>query len=72
MTSGKKTISNSLRPKIENIKNMIRFTENPFDGSGSPFKTAISELRAEGVNIIHDRKMCRYYNKSTINPKWGY
>lgn len=72
MTSGSKKISNSLRPKIDAIKCMIRYSINPFDGSGSIFKTAIYELKKEGVNIMHDKKMCRYYNTKTISSKWGY
>lgn len=72
MTRGSKTISNSLRPKIENVKNMMRFAENPFDGSGIIFKTALSEIRKEGIEIVYDKTKCRYYNVKTINKKWEY
>lgn len=72
MTSGNKTISNSVRPQIDTLKSHFRFAKNPFDGSGYAFKTAISELKKEGVNIIRDKKMCRYYNSETVSLIWGY
>ena len=71
MQRGSKTISSSLRPKIDTIKCNIRFAKNPFDGD-SLVKTAIKELRAEGVNIIYNKDRCHYYNAETIDKKWGY
>ncbi len=67
-----KTISNSSRPVIDNLKNKFRFTSNPFDGNGYPFKQAISELRKEGIPIVYDKNMCRYYNKNTVSKNWNY
>lgn len=72
MTRGNKTISNSTRPQIDNLKCQLRYATNPFDGTGRIFKTAISELRKEGVSIIRDKDKCRYYNPLTVNVKWGY
>ena len=60
MAKGSKTISNSLRPKIDSIKCMIRYSIRPFDGTGYIFKTAIKELRNEGLNIKHQKDKCNY------------
>lgn len=60
MTRGSKTISNSLRPKIDSIKCMIRYSVRPFDGTGYIFKQAIKELREEGLNIVHQKEKCNY------------
>lgn len=71
MQKGKKTISNSLRGRVDTIKSNIRFSKNPFDGDGV-VKRAIAELRKEGVEIIYNPKKCHYYNPNTIDKKWGY
>ncbi|MBC5853255.1 hypothetical protein [Vibrio metschnikovii] len=60
MQRGAKTISNSHRREIENIKGNIRSSVRPFDGSGYPFKQAIKELRNEGVKITYVREKCHY------------
>lgn len=60
MQSGNKTISNSLRPKIDTVKCMIRYSIRPFDGSGYVFKQAVKELRQEGLNIRHNKEQCNY------------
>ena len=60
MSSGNKTISNSLRPRIDATKCIIRYSTRPFDGTGYVFKQAIRELRAEGVNIVHQKEKCNY------------
>lgn len=52
MRPGNKTISNSLRPQIDNIKSNIRGAVRPFDGTGRAFKQALVELRGEGM-VIH-------------------
>lgn len=72
MHTGSKRINPSFRAQIDTMKNNFRFINSPFDGVGYPFKQAIKELRKEGVDIIHDKKMCRYYNKKTISSIWGY
>jgi len=61
MYAGSRTISSSLRPQIDIIKNRIRFTKNKFDGTGYTFKQAIKELRQEGIKIKLDRKSYMYY-----------
>lgn len=71
MNRHSKRISNSLRPRIDTLKCMIRYAPAPFDGYGL-LKTAISELRKEGLVIIYDKQYCRYYNPQTIDKKWGY
>lgn len=60
MKSGSKTISSSLRPKIDTIKCIIRYSIRPFDGTGYVFKQAVKELREEGLNIIHQKDKCNY------------
>ncbi|MDX1296635.1 MAG: hypothetical protein R3260_00130 [Pseudomonas sp.] len=60
MRPGNKTISRSMRPQIETIKSNIRAAVRPFDGTGSAFKTAIKELRAEGVQITYVADKCHY------------
>jgi hypothetical protein len=72
MNRGSKRINPSLRPQIDTLKSKIRSSKSPFDGTGSAFKTALSELRKEGLEIIYDNKMCRYYNPKTIDIVWGY
>ncbi|MDN0082416.1 hypothetical protein QU487_06565 [Crenobacter sp. SG2305] len=60
MQRGSKTISNSMRPQIENLKANIRAAIRPFDGTGSAFKTALKELRAEGLRIVYVAEKCHY------------
>lgn len=72
MYKGAKTISRSWRPKIDTLKSEIRCATNPFDSDGYVFVTALKELRKEGLKIIRDRRMCRYYNADTIDKMWGY
>jgi hypothetical protein len=72
MMKGAKRINPNCRWQIETTKNLIRYANNPFDGSGYIFKQALSEIRKEGVPIIYDKKNCRYYNRETIDPRWGY
>lgn len=72
MKAGTKRINPSSRPQIDTLKSNMRFTTSPFDGDGNPFKTAIQELRKEGLNIVYDKAKCRYYNQKTISPIWGY
>ena len=62
----------SQKSEISDIKTRIRESKNPFDSDTTAFKKAIAELRKEGLNIIHDKKMCRYYNPLTIDKRWGY
>lgn len=71
MNRGAKRINPSGRAKIDTAKSLIRNATSPFDGDGF-VKTAISELRKEGFEIIYDRDKCRYYNTKTISPIWGY
>jgi hypothetical protein len=71
MNAGAKRINPSGRAKIDTAKNLIRFSTSPFDGGGF-VKTAISELRKEGIEIIYDKNKCRYYNTKTISSIWGY
>ena len=72
MPKGNKTICNNSVMRIATLKNNIRNSSNPFDGTGHIFKEAIKQLRKEGVAIIYDAVKCRYYNPVTIHPKWGY
>lgn len=60
MNRDSKTISRSMRPKIENMKCNIRAAVRPFDGSGSVFKTAIKELREEGIEIRYVAEKAHY------------
>lgn len=60
MQRGAKRISNSIRPQIDNIKSEIRGAVRPFDGCGSAFKTALQELRAEGIAIKYVAEKCHY------------
>lgn len=60
MVRGKKTISRSLRGQIDTLKSLIRNSTRNFDGTGSAFKKAISELRKEGVKIKYDRNRDDY------------
>jgi len=60
MNRDSKTISNSLRPKISTMKSLIRNSTRPFDGSGYVFKTALSELRKEGLKIQYIKDKCHY------------
>jgi hypothetical protein len=71
MTKDKKCICRNGRSKIDTLKNMMRFDTSPFDGTGY-FKTALAELRKEGVNIVFDKEKQRYYNPLTISKIWGY
>ena len=72
MKAGSKRINPSSRPQIDTLKSKMRFSTNPFDGTGHVFKQAIKELREEGINIKRDAKMCRYYNIQTVAKAWGY
>jgi len=72
MTKGKKRINPNSRGIIDSLKNKMRFAPNPFDGGGHPFKTAISELRKEGVEIKHNKNKQHYYNPKTVRKVWGY
>lgn len=47
----------------EIIKSNIRNAKGGFDGCGSPFKTAIAELRKEGLKIIYDNVKCLYFKE---------
>lgn len=60
MTKGAKTISRSWRREIDIIKNNILMTSKPFDGTGYPFKQAVSELRKEGLKIEYNREIASY------------
>lgn len=60
MRPGSKTISRSQRPQIENMKCNIRAAVRPFDGSGTVFKTAIKELREEGIVIRYIAEKAHY------------
>ena len=60
MRPGNKTISNSLRPQIENIKSNIRAAVRPFDGTVRPFKLALAELRGEGMTIHYVAEKAHY------------
>ena len=60
MTRGNKTIKGDSRGKIQTLKNMIRYSTRPFDGTGYVFKTAIAELRSEGINIKYIKDKCHY------------
>lgn len=71
MNRDAKCISSSGRGKIDTLKSNMRFATNPFDGSGF-FKTALAELRKEGVNIIFNKEKQHYYNPQTISKIWGY
>jgi len=72
MNKDKKRITTNAAMKVATIKSNMRNSINPFDGSGVWFNKALSELRKEGVNIVFDRKMHRYYNPVTIKQSWGY
>lgn len=72
MTRNNKSIKSNGRGVIDTLKSNIRHTSKPFDGSGYYFKTAITELKKEGLEIIYDNDKCRYYNKNTISPIYGY
>jgi hypothetical protein len=71
MYRGAKRINTSLRGRIDTVKVNIRSATSPFDGDVVMHR-AIAELRKEGVKIIYDRKMCRYYNAETVDESWGY
>lgn len=62
MYRGAKTISNSLRPRISTLKNLIRFSTCGFDGDRDShvFKTALKELRQEGLKIKYVKEKCHY------------
>jgi hypothetical protein len=72
MTRGAKRINPNCRGKIETVKNAMRYASAPFDGDGYIFRQALKEVRKEGAPIIYDPKNCRYYNRKTISPNWGY
>lgn len=60
MNRDAKTISCSQRPDIERVKSYIINSIRPFDGSGYVFKTALSELRKQGLNIVYIKEKCHY------------
>jgi hypothetical protein len=60
MNKDAKNIKVSLRPEIERVKGYIRDAKRPFDGDGYVFKTALKELRKEGLNITHIKEKCHY------------
>ena len=60
MNRDAKTIKCSLRPDIEIVKGYIRDSIRPFDGSGYVFKSAIKELRDEGIKILYIKEKCHY------------
>lgn len=72
MNRGAKRINPNQRAIIDTLKNNMRFSNKPFDGTGYAFKQALKELRSEGVEIIYNAKKCHYYNKNTIAKIWGY
>ena len=65
MYSDKKTISSSQRPDIERVKGFIRDACRPFDGSGYIFKTALSEIRKEGLTVLYIKEKCHYIKIET-------
>lgn len=60
MNKDAKRINPSLRPQIEKVKGYIRDSLRPFDGNGYIFKTAISELKKEGLQIKYIKEKCHY------------
>jgi hypothetical protein len=60
MNRDAKRISNSLRPLIERIKGSIRQATRPFDGDGYAFKTALKELRQEGMKFKYVAAKAHY------------
>ncbi len=64
MNRDSKRINPSLRSRIEIVKSAIRGTNNMFDGDGYVFKTALKELKHEGLNIVYDRKAAVYYKEA--------
>jgi hypothetical protein len=60
MNRDAKTISSSCRPEIERVKSYILDAVRPFDGDGYIFRTALSELRKEGVKIAYIKNKCHY------------
>lgn len=47
--------------KVASVKINIRTSKYPFDGDNNIFKSAISQLRKEGIEILKNRKKCHYY-----------
>ena len=61
MYRGAKRINPSSRREIDIIKSHILSSKRGFDGSGYPFKKAVSELRQQGKIIQYDSTTCLYY-----------
>lgn len=60
MNKDAKNIRCTVRPEIERVKGYIRDASRPFDGSGYIFRTALRELRREGMIIRYDRNLSHY------------
>lgn len=60
MNKDAKRISNNLRTQISITKSHILHSKNYFYGAGYVFKTAIKELRDEGIKIIYNRSKDGY------------
>lgn len=60
MNRGAKSIKCTMRPQIENIKCNIRDSVRPFDGDGYAFKTALKELKADGMHFKYIAEKCHY------------
>ena len=50
----------SMRGQIDRLKYSIKHSIRPFDGDGYVFKTALAELRKEGIVIKYNRVKCHY------------
>lgn len=61
MQRGAKNISSSWSREISIIKGNIRDAKAGFDGTGYPFKKALSELRKEGMKIKYDSERALYF-----------
>jgi hypothetical protein len=53
-----------MRPQIENIKCNIRDSVRPFDGDGYAFKTALKELKADGMHFKYIAEKCHYIREA--------
>lgn len=65
---GAKRIKANLRGDVEKIKSDIVKQTARFDGDGSVFKTAVSELRKAGHEIVRDRSTGMYSYKGIKAP----
>lgn len=61
MNRHSKRINPTFRPDIERVKGYIRDSKRGFDGDGYVSKTAIAELRKEGMTIKYDRTKYLYF-----------